>query len=135
MRIASNIVIWTVAAFYAYGTLVHILNMASLTGFEWAQAPSKWQALDIIYLVLDITVATGLMVRWRIGYVSFYIAALSQILLYTVFRSWIVDVPEEFSRTPEELSYLDSLVWFHILTLILVTAALWQRASSAKRSN
>ena len=48
----------------------------------------------------------------------------SQILLYTVFRAWIVDVPEAFARTPEEIAYLDSLVAFHGVTLVLVSLAL-----------
>lgn len=32
MKLAATIVIWLVAAFYAYGALVHVMNMFSLTG-------------------------------------------------------------------------------------------------------
>ena len=124
MRLAASIVIWIVALFYAYGALVHVMNMLSLTGFDWQSAPVKWQALDVIYLVIDIVVVVGLLLSWKAGYVAFYIAALSQILLYTVFRSWIVDVPPEFAVSDEQRSYLTGLVVFHCVTLVLVTIAL-----------
>ena len=37
-----RIIPWIVAAFYAYGALVHVLNMAGMTGFDWLEAPLKW---------------------------------------------------------------------------------------------
>ena len=124
MKLAASITIWIVALFYAYGAVVHVLNMLSLSGFEWQSAPLKWQALDIVYLVLDVIVVVGLLLSWRAGYVAFYVAAVSQIILYTVFRSWITDVPPEFAVTDEQRSYLTGLVIFHCVTIALVTAAL-----------
>ena len=124
MKLAASIIIWVVALFYAYGALVHVMNMLSLTGFDWQSAPSKWQALDIIYLILDVVVVAGFLLSWKAGYAAFYVAALSQILLYTVFRSWIMDVPAEFAVSEEQQSYLTGLVIFHVLTLILVSFAL-----------
>ena len=59
----------------------------------------------------------------------FYAAALSQILLYTVFREWIIDVPAEFAVSAEQRSYLTTLVIFHCVTLVLVSAALWYRSN------
>ena len=128
MKRAASIVIWVVAAFYAYGALVHILNMLSLTGFDWRAAPFKWQALDVVYLLIDLLVVVGLMLSWRLGFIAFYVAALSQILLYTVFREWIIDVPAEFAVSEEQRGYLTSLVIFHNVTLVLVPAALWYRS-------
>ena len=113
-----------VALFYAYGASVHLLNMASLTGFHWPSAPLKWQVLDVVYLLLDIVVAIGFWRGWRLAYVAFYIAAASQILLYTVFRQWIMDVPAAFAVTAEQMGYLDGLVVFHVVTIVLVTACL-----------
>ena len=55
----SKYILWIVALFYAYGALVHILNILGLTGFEWLKAPLKWQVLDVVYLVLDVVVAIG----------------------------------------------------------------------------
>ncbi|MFK7967540.1 MAG: hypothetical protein AB8C46_26565 [Burkholderiaceae bacterium] len=52
--------IWVIAAFYLYGAGVHVMNMLSLTGFEWQSAPLKWQVLDVVYLVIDLAVVVGL---------------------------------------------------------------------------
>lgn len=121
----GTLIIWLVAAFYAYGAYVHVANILGWNGFDWATAPLKWQVLDIVYLVLDLLVAIGLVLAWRIGYVAFFLAAVSQIILYTVLRAWIIDVPEAFVKSPEEVQYLDGLVIFHIVTLCLVLFAIW----------
>jgi len=123
-RISRGILI-AVAAFYAYGALVHILNMTSLTGFDWPGAPLKWQILDVAYLVVDVVAAVGLAFAWRIGFVAFVAAATSQIALYTVLRSWILDVPEDYRPSPEQIGYLDTLVAFHVVTIVVVAFALW----------
>lgn len=131
----AKAILWIIAAFYAYGALVHVLNILGMTGFDWMNAPAKWQILDVVYLVLDITVVIGFLLSSSIGYVAFVIAAVSQIVLYTILRDWIVDVPEPFTRSPDEIAYLDTLVAFHIVTLLLFCLAMWLRrktASSAK---
>ena len=87
----------------------------------------KWQVLDIVYLFLDIVVAIGFFAGWKISYVAFYLAAISQIILYTLLRAWIIDVPEEFSVSPEQESYLTGLVFFHAVTIVLLTAVLKMR--------
>ena len=124
--------ILTIAAFYAYGAAVHVMNMLSLTGFDWGASPIKWQVLDWVYLVLDLIVATGLMLNWKVGFVCFFCAAFSQIGLYTAFRSWIVDVPVAFRRSPEELAYLDTLVIFHCVTILVMIACLSILAAKAR---
>ena len=130
-RKAANVVLWVVAAFYGYGALVHVLNIAGLSSFDWMRAPLKWQILDVVYLVLDVIVVVGLAMGWRAGYWAFFAAAISQIVLYTIFRAWIIDVPEEFARTPDEIAYLDTLVFFHLVTLGLVGLAIWLRRPRA----
>ena len=130
MKLAASITIWIVALFYAYGAVVHVMNMLSLSGFDWQSAPLKWQALDIVYLILDVVVVAGLLLSWKAGYAAFYLAAVSQIILYTVFRSWITDVPPEFAVTDEQRSYLTGLVIFHCVTIVLVTAALKIRSAA-----
>ncbi len=124
MKLAAAIVIWSVALFYLYGAAVHVFNILSLSGFDWKAAPLKWQVLDVVYLVLDLLVVAGLILSWKPGFIAFYVAAISQIILYTVFRGWIVDVPQEFSVSEEQRGYLTSLVVFHCVTLALVTIAL-----------
>jgi len=121
----ARVIFCVIAAFYAYGALVHVLNMLSLTGFSWMQAPVKWQALDIVYLIIDVTVVAGLLMGRFFGLVAFYVAAASQIILYTVLRDWILNVPEAFAPSPDDVGYLDTLVAFHVVTLIVMTAALW----------
>ena len=131
-RLISNIILWIVALFYAYGAFVHVANIAGLNGFDWLTAPLKWQILDVAYLGLDIVVALGLIIGRRIGVVAFFVAAVSQILLYTIFRAWILDVPEAFARTPEEITYLDTLVAFHLVTIAAVAIALLLGRTSAR---
>ncbi len=123
----ATAVLWIVAAFYAYGALVYVLNILGVTGFDWSSAPLKWQVLDVVYLVLDLIVTIGLVRRWPPAYAAFYAAATSQILLYTVFRDWITSVPAEFARSPEEIAYLDMLVTFHVITIAAVSLALYVR--------
>ena len=124
MRVFAKVVIWVVALFYGYGALVHVLNMLGLSGFDWFSAPFKWQALDVIYLALDLVVLLGFFLGARSSIVAFYVAALSQIALYTVFRGWILDVPAEFAVSAEQQSYLSLLVAFHAVTIVLVSIAL-----------
>ncbi len=130
MRLAARIIIWVVALFYAYGALVHVMNMLSMTGFDWSSAPLKWQILDIAYLIIDVVVVAGLLLRWQAGVIAFYLAAFSQIVLYTALRSWIIDVPTEFAVSDEQQSYLTVLVVFHCVTLILLTFALKARSEA-----
>lgn len=126
----SKAIFWIVAAFYAFGALVHVMNILGLSGYSWPRAPLKWQVLDVTYLLLDILVVVGLIFAWRIGLIAFFIAATSQIFLYTVLRSWITDVPDEFARPPEEASSLGGLVIFHVVTIALIVVALWLRPSA-----
>jgi hypothetical protein len=115
-----KLVLWAIAAFYAYGALVHLMNMAGFSGFDWRTAPLKWQVLDIAYLGLDLVVVAGLVLGRRFGFIAFYASAASQIRLYTLLRAWILDVPEAFARSPDEIAYLDLLVGFHIVTVTAV---------------
>ena len=132
MRKVSTVILWLVALFYLYGAAVHVMNMLSLTGFDWGSAPGKWQALDIVYLILDVMVVIGFFTGWKPGHVAFYVAAVSQIILYTLFRPWVVDVPAEFAVSPEQQAYLTTLVIFHVVTLVVVTGALYFRKQSSE---
>lgn len=125
MRLAAKAIIWIVALFYTYGAIVHAMNMLGLSGFDWSTAPRKWQVLDVCYLAIDIVVAVGFFAGWRIAYPAFFAAASSQIVLYTLLRDWIIDVPAEFAVAPEQVAYLDSLVLFHVITIALVGLVWW----------
>lgn len=112
--------LWFVGICYGYGAVVHIFNIAGLGGFDWGSAPLKWQVLDVTYLVLNIVVLVGFLRDWQPAYWAFFIAALSQIMLYTLFRDWILDVPTVLQRNPQDQTYLDFLVGFHVATVMLV---------------
>ena len=129
MKLTTSIVIWVVAAFYLYGATVHVLNMLSLSGFDWRKAPTKWQVLDVLYLILDLVVVVGLILNWKVGFIAFYTAAISQIVLYTILRTWITDVPEEFAVSDEQRGYLRGLVIFHCVTIVMISLTLWFRTS------
>ncbi len=131
MKLAASIVIWVVAAFYLYGAAVHVLNMLSLTGFDWQSAPLKWQVLDVVYLVIDLLVVVGLLLSWKAGFFAFYVAAISQIILYTFLRDWIIDVPAQFAVSDEQRGYLTSLVIFHSVTILMMSWALWFRSRAS----
>lgn len=124
MKSVSDIVLWIVALFYGHGALVHVLNIVGATGIYWRAAPWKWQVLDIVYLVLDVIVLATLPRALAVGIAAFYIAAVSQLVLYTVGRAWVLDVPEAFRPMTDQTAYLDSLVAFHFVTLGVVTLAL-----------
>ena len=124
MQKLAQCVLWLMALFYLYGASVHFLNMLSLTGFSWPDAPRKWQVLDMAYLILDSLVVVGILMNRRFGFIAFYLAAVSQIILYTVFQHWILDVPEAFAVADEQRAALTAMVYFHVATLVLVTAAL-----------
>ena len=125
MERAFRLTSYGIAAAYAYGAYDHVANMASLSGFDWPFAPLKWQGLDIVYLVLDLVVVAGVILARRVWIIAFGIAATSQIVLYTVLRSWVLDVPAAFVVSPESENYLTGLVAFHLVSLTIVGALLF----------
>ena len=118
-----------IALLFAYGAVVHGFNMAGASGFVWADAPLKWQALDVVYLLLDVAVAAGLLWRRNWGVVLWIAAAYSQIVLYTLFRSWVLDVPQAFARPGGEQA-LDGLLAFHFASLLIFGLLVWWRQKS-----
>ena len=73
-----------------------MFNILGLSDFDWRAAPLKWQALDIVYLVIDLLVVAGLILSWKIRYIALYVDAIRQIIMYTIYRDWIIDVPQKF---------------------------------------
>ncbi|MCB9871600.1 MAG: hypothetical protein H6837_17220 [Planctomycetes bacterium] len=113
------------AVLYGLGAMAHLQSMLGATGTSWASTPMHWRVLDVVYLVLDIVVCIGLPMRVRIAAPAFYLAAASQIALYTLLRPWIADVPSGLALSPAEHAALDRLVWLHAVTVVLVSLALW----------
>ena len=112
---------------------MHVLKILGMMSLDWIEAPLKWQVLDIVYLMLDVAVVLGLPIASRIGFCALFTAGISQIVLYTVLRAWIIDVPEPFVRSPEDVAYLDTLVAFHVITLALVGSVIWLNRNFGRR--
>jgi hypothetical protein len=108
-----------VAVAFALGALIHVFNIAGITGFDWSAAPAKWQALDIVYLVLDLVVVVGVVTKRAIGWMAFIAASASQIVLHTALRPWLLDVPADFALGAEHQGYMDMLVTVHAGALAL----------------
>ena len=113
-----------IALTYGYGGLVHIANIAGLSGYAWVDAPLKWQLLDVVYLSLDTVVFVGLLRSWRIATAAFFVASCSQIVLYTVGAQWIMAVPAEFLPTPGHEMSLSFLVGYHLVVLAMMVISL-----------
>lgn len=124
----SRLIFIAIAVSYGYGGLVHLANIAGFSGYNWLDAPPKWQVLDVVYLGLDFVVCVGLFRGWRSAATAFFVAGVSQIVLYTLGAHWVMDVPGEFLPSGHKMS-LGSLVGFHLITLILMSYALWTRNS------
>ncbi len=114
---------------YSYGAAVHCMNMLDMTGFDWSAAPAKWQLLDVVYLILDIAVVGFLLSGRALGTALLAVAAVSQIVLYTLFRTWVLDVPAAYRVDPAAESYLDGLIAFHGVTLISILVTVLLRTS------
>ncbi len=129
----SRTVVCAIAVCYAYGGLVHLANIAGMSGYSWASAPLKWQLLDSAYLGLDVAAVIGLVRRARWGLAAFFIAALSQIILYTLGADWVMAVPAEYLPDSGHEMSLTSLVVFHVVTLIAMCVALKLDARAFRR--
>lgn len=119
-------VAYVLAAFYTYGALVHVANMLGLTGFVWADAPAKWQLLDISYFVLDVAIVITILLRKPAAIWLFWLAAFSQVCLYTLGRDWVLDVPAAFAPNEDGVAYLSLLVTFHIVSLLCCSLSVWR---------
>lgn len=117
-------ILLTIAALYAYGAMIHVVNMSGLAGIEWSSTPLRWRLFDVVYLILDVVVVVGFVLRLTVGYVAFYIAAVSQILLYGIFGDWMLGGMDVPVISPEQMSNVTTLIVFHLVTLLLVSIVL-----------
>ena len=79
-----------------YGGFVHIGNIAGWNGTPWEEFPYLWRFMDIILLIFDISVATGLFIKSPTAIVAVVVGlGLFQFVPYTFFRSHFVTKPED----------------------------------------
>ena len=107
--IVLNVFRALIAIAYTMGGAVHAANLA---GFGPPPPPEKrsvFRVLDVVYLALDIVVVVGMVTGAWWGFVAFFVAAGSQLVLYLGFADY-------FASDDEQHHQLSGLVHFHVLT-------------------
>lgn len=132
MKPLPRLILWVVALLFAYDAYGHVASIAGMHGYAWADAPVKWRLIDVFYLTLDIIAVVGLLLRWAVGVIAFFVSAVSQVLLFTILRPWIIDVPENFAGISDRIGYLNLMVGLYLAAIVLILIAL--RAGAMKRS-
>lgn len=124
VNLLPRLIFWLVALLFAYDAYGHIASIAGLHGYTWADSPVKWRLIDVFYLTLDIIAVVGLLLRWMVGVIAFFVSSVSQLLLFTILRPWIVDVPENFAGLANGIGYLNLMVGVHLAAIVLILIAI-----------
>ncbi|NEQ53386.1 MAG: hypothetical protein F6K11_25170 [Leptolyngbya sp. SIO3F4] len=109
------------ACILGYGVLVHIGNMAGLTGTPWFATPLLWRVMDIVLLLFNGVSAIALWrgLPWSV-WSTFGGIALLQFLPYTLLRS-------QFILQPEDTSTLNGLLGTEALLLGIFALLIWSK--------
>ncbi len=102
-----------------HGAVVHIGNMAGLTGTPWMATPLLWRAMDVVLLLFNVTAAIALWrgLAWSIWLVFGGIILL-QFVPYTLLRS-------HFVVKPEDVQTLNGLLCAEAVLLAVFALLLW----------
>jgi hypothetical protein len=100
------------AVIYAFAAVMHIGSILGFGRTPFADAPLSWQLSDIAYGVIDTIAAIGLWQQKFFGIAAFFVAAISEILLFTL-------VPEWFVVEPEQLTMLRGFVAYHLVAIAI----------------
>ncbi len=106
-----------IAIAYTFGGVTHIANLSGHGPPAPEGKRTLFRSLDVAYLVLDAAVVVGMVIGSTWGYVTFFAAAGSQLVLYVGF-------PGYFASTSDERRQLRGLVRFHVATAAAMTALL-----------
>ncbi|MEL6458498.1 MAG: hypothetical protein AAFQ91_09640 [Cyanobacteria bacterium J06621_15] len=98
------------ALFYFYGATVHYANLLGFGEIPFKESPLSWQIGDISYGILGTFTFIGLWLKTRWGIISFFLSAISQLILYLGFPQW-------FAFNLEQRQLLWSMIIFHFITL------------------
>jgi hypothetical protein len=100
------------AVIYGFAAILHIGSIVGLGRVPFEEAPLSWQLSDIFYGAVDTIAAIGLFKNrpWGIG--AFFVAAISEILLFTL-------VPEWFVVEAAQLTMLRGFVVYHVVALTI----------------
>lgn len=102
-----------------YGAIVHMGNLAGLTGTPWLSTPLLWRGMDVVLLIFDLTAAIALWQGrgWSVWLVFGGITLL-QFVPYTLLRS-------HFILKPEDAQTLNGLLGTEVLLLGFFALLLW----------
>ncbi len=115
------------AVIYAFAAILHIGSVLGLGRVPFEEAPLSWQLSDIFYGALDTVAAIGLSKLRSWGVAAFFVAAISEILLFTL-------VPEWFVVEPEHLTMLRGFVVYHVIAITIYFILFYlERRDSAER--
>jgi len=98
------------AAIYAFAAILHIGSVLGLGRMPFSEMPLSWQLSDIFYGVVDTVAAVGLFRLRPWGVAAFFVAAISEILLFML-------VPEWFVIEPQQLTMLRGFVVYHVVAI------------------
>ncbi len=115
--IALSIARGLIALAYTFGAAVHVANLAGFGPTPPAGKNRVFAALDIVYLVLNVAVIAGMIAGAPWGYVAFFVAAGSQVVLYVGFTDY-------FAADADQRGQLRGLVRFHVATAAVMVALL-----------
>ena len=117
---------WLVGALYAFGAVVHVGNILGLAGRPWSATPLLWRTFDVVFLVLDASVAIGVAISSGVAVAAFVLAAILQIVLYAGFA-------EHFSHTPEQAAAIRQLLFLNgaLLATFVLLLLLRSRARTS----
>jgi hypothetical protein len=100
------------AVIYGFAAILHIGSIAGLGRVPFAEAPLSWQLSDIFYGVVDTIAAIGLFRNRPWGIAAFFVAAVSEIVLFTL-------VPHWFVIEPEQLTMVRGFVVYHLVAITI----------------
>jgi len=100
------------AVIYACAAVLHIGSILGFGRIPFAEAPLSWQLSDIAYGIVDTIAAVGLFLLKSWGVVAFFVAAISEILLFTLAPDWFV--VEKW-----QLTLLRGFVVYHIIAIAI----------------
>ena len=85
-------------------------RILGLGRIPFSEAPLSWQLSDIFYGAIDTIAAVGLFQQKSWGVAAFFVAAISEVLLFTL-------VPQWFVVEPAQLTMLRGFVAYHLVAI------------------
>jgi uncharacterized membrane protein (UPF0136 family) len=107
---AMKIFLRILSVIYAFAAVLHIGSILGLGRIPFSEAPLSWQLSDIFYGAIDTIAAVGLFQQKSWGVAAFFVAAISEVLLFTL-------VPQWFVVEPAQLTMLRGFVAYHLVAI------------------